>query len=83
MVRSEMIARRMDCLDRYPNVEHLGDDRWRGTDSDLRGLAVDLDRVDRANLDLLRGRKWREIPGQVLRAILRELSHPPPDNVTR
>lgn len=78
-----MITPRLDCHDGNPDVEAISEDRWRGTHIDLEKLATDLERVDRADIDLLNERGWREIPEKVLRAILRALVHPRPDNVTR
>jgi len=85
-LRSKMIDRRLDCLDRYPDVEEIAEDRFRVDEANidfLDQLRADLERVDRANIDLLNEREWREIPEKVLRAILRELGHPRPDNLTR
>jgi hypothetical protein len=81
-----MIARRLDCQNENPDVEEISENRvrvTRGNIGALDKLLVDTERVDRANIDLLRERQWREMPGEVLRDILRELDYPRPDNVTR
>lgn len=46
-------------------------------------ILASIERADQANFDLLGHDDWKEIPEAVLRAILRELGHPRPDNVTR
>jgi hypothetical protein len=90
--RSVMIERRLACYDANPNVEQIKDtaahDRrssscWRGNRDDLEKLEADLDRVDEENAELLKERQWKALPEELLRAILRELGHPKPDNVTR
>ena len=45
--------------------------------------AADLDRVDQENAELLKERRWKELPEKLLKAILRELGHPRPGDVTR
>jgi hypothetical protein len=85
-LRDNMIERRLDCFDRYPDVEEIADDRFQVDRANvhlLDKLRADLERVDRANIELLQQSKWRKIPEKVLRAILRELGRPRPDNVTR
>jgi hypothetical protein len=82
-LRSAMTDRRLDCFDANPDVEEISEDRWRGENIDLHKLAADMERVDQANLDLLHEPQWREIPKEVLRAILRELGRPRTDNLTR
>jgi len=46
-------------------------------------IVANIERADRANSDLLDAPQWKKIPEQVLRAILRELGHPRPGNLTR
>jgi hypothetical protein len=82
-LRSEMIARRLDCFDANPDIEEISEDRWRGTVIDLDKLAADMERVDRENMSLLDQPTWEETPKEVLRAILRELDYTRPDNLTR
>jgi len=85
-LRSEMIARRLDCQDANPDVEEISENRWRVDRANigvLDKLSADTERVDQANIDLLHEPQWRNTPEKVLRAILRELDHPRPDNVTR
>lgn len=83
-LRREMIARRMDCLDRHPDVEHLGEDGWRGRSyADLDRFARDLEAVDRANSDLLYQPEWSKVPEKVVLAILRGLGYPKPENLYR
>jgi hypothetical protein len=82
-LRSEMTDRRLKCLDANPDVEEISEDRWRGTNIGLDKLAANMERVDRANIELLHEPKWRKIPERVLRAILRELEYPRPDNLSR
>jgi hypothetical protein len=52
---------------------------------DIFQIVANAERVDRANMSLLDQPPWKKmkIPEKVLRDILRELSHPRPDNVTR
>jgi hypothetical protein len=82
-LRNTMVSRRLQCLDRNPDVEEIGDDRWRGTHIDLEKLSADMESVDRENVDLLQEREWRNVPEKVLRAISRRLGYPRPDNLTR
>jgi len=87
-LRERMTDRRLECLDRYPDVEEIAEDRFRVDRANvhlLDKLRADLERIDQANIDLLHERKWNKIPEKVLRAILRELEldHPRPDNLTR
>jgi hypothetical protein len=83
-LRSEMIARRMDCLDRHPDVEHVQGNTWRGrSHADLDRFARDMEAVDRANGDLLYQREWREVPKNVVLAILRGLGYRKPENLYR
>jgi hypothetical protein len=49
----------------------------------LDKLLADTERVDQASIDLLHEPQWRKIPEKVLRAILRELGYPRPDNLIR
>ena len=46
-------------------------------------ILANIERADQANFDLLGHDDWRKTPEKVLRAILRELGHPAPDNLTR
>jgi hypothetical protein len=85
-LRSEMIAGRLDCQDANMDIEQISQNRWRVDRANiglLDKLLADTERVEQAIIDLLHERPWRKIPEQVLRAILRELGHPRPDNLTR
>jgi len=85
-LRSEMIARRLDCQEANPDVEQISENRWRVDEANIAlvdKLLADMEHVDRASIDLLRERPWRKIPEKVLLVILRELGYPRPDNVTR
>jgi hypothetical protein len=81
-LRSAMIEPRRKCREANPDVEQISKDRWRGERADLEKLLADMERVEQANLDLLRGREWREIPEKVLHAILTGLDYPKPGNLT-
>jgi hypothetical protein len=81
-LQSAMIERRRKCREAHPDVEQISKDHWRGTSADLDSLAAAMEAVDQANLDLLRGREWREIPEKVLHAILTGLDYPKPGNLT-
>jgi hypothetical protein len=85
-LRGEMIARRLDCQDANPDVEQISENRWRVDEANIAlvdKLLADMERVDRANIDLLHEPRWRTIPEKVLLVILRELCYPRPDNLTR
>lgn len=82
-LRSEMNDRRQACYEAHQNVESISGSGWRGTNAELDSFVAAMDAVDQANLDLLRGREWREIPEKVLRAILRRLGYRKPENLTR
>jgi len=62
-LRSEMTDRRLKRLDTNPDVEEISEDRWRGANIGLlEKLSADMESVDRANIELLQGRRWRKIP---------------------
>jgi hypothetical protein len=85
-LRGEMIPRRLDCQDANPDVEQISENRWRVDEANIAlvdKLLADMERVDRANIDLLHEPRWRTIPEKVLLVILRELCYPRPDNLTR
>ena len=82
-LRSQMDDRRLACLEAHPDVEHVRDDRWRGSYADMHRFALDMEAVDRANDDLLEEPQWNEIPEKVLLTILRGLDYPRPDNLFR
>ena len=81
-LRSEMIDRRQACYEAHPDVESISESGLRGTSAELDSFVAAMDAVDQANLDLLRGREWREIPEKVLHAILTGLGYPKPGNLT-
>lgn len=81
-LRSEMNDRRQACYEAHPNIESISESGWRGTSAELDSLAAAMEAVDQANLELLGGREWREIPEKVMHAILTGLRYPRSDNLT-
>jgi len=82
-LRSEMIDRRQACYEAHPDVESISESGLRGTSAELDSFVAAMDAVDQANLDLLCQDKWNKVPKKVLRAILRGLGYPKPENLTR
>jgi hypothetical protein len=73
-LRSTLIAKRGDSVGANLSYAQLAADPE---------IQANIERAERAKIELLKEDQWKEIPAKVLRSILRELGHPAPDNVTR
>jgi len=73
-LRSALIAKRGDSVPANLSYALLAADPE---------ILASIERADQANFDLLGDDQWKQIPENVLLAILKELGRPKPGNVTR